>query len=496
MSTRRTSKRITPSSIPGHPAARGFTRRSLLKALGLGALTYALPLGHSSRAHAGPTSAPKRIIFFYGGGMMYDRWRPVGAAGAMEPTETAWELGELHEPLQDHKADLLYMDGIGMVSEEIDPTTKGNAHQQGAKHAMAPYDSAGADLPGGVSIDQYIAQGLNTPSPVTAFPSLELVIAPWANELEEYSGAVASGPGQPLPGVWDPRKNYDRVFGDFTGGEDPALVEALRQRRESVFKLAKGEFPGLMGRVKGDDLTRLETHLDLLTDLEARLQLDGVTCVKPAEAELVGGITGCDFQCYSPTQGEQWSRNYALSADINTRIAVASLACDLTRVVFLDVRHACEADFGYTAGMLGTTDSHDMVHKVNNPAEPLSSDPTAIGIIAAQCKLEAKRLADLLTMLKSVPEGEGTLFDNTVVLWCGQIGYGSHDLAILPWVICGSVGGYFKPGRYIKYAKNPSSSRGLPHNNLFVSLANAMGITTSTFGNPACSTGPLEKLTG
>jgi hypothetical protein len=495
VSTRRTSKRITPSSIPGHPAAGGFTRRSLLKALGLGALTYALPLGRSTSAHAGPTTIPKRIIFFYGGGTMYDRWRPVGAGGAMEPTETSFDLGELHKPLEPHKADLLYMDGIGMVSEEIDPNVKGNAHQQGAKHAMAPYDSAGADLPGGISIDQYIAQALNTPSPVTAFPSLELVIAAWANELEEYSGAVASGAGQPLPGVWDPRKNYNRVFGNFTGGEDPALLEALKQRRASVFKLAKGEFPGLVQRVGGEDRTRLEAHLDLLADLEARLELGGVTCVKPVEADLIGGVTGCDFQCYDPTQGDQWSRNYALSADINTRIAVASLACDLTRVVFLDVRHACENDFGYTAGMLGTTDSHDLVHKVNNPAEPLSSDPTAISIISAQCLIEAQKLANLLEMLKSIPEGDGTLFDNTVVLWCGQIGYGSHDLANLPWVICGSGGGYFKTGRYIKYPKNASSGRGLPHNNLFVSLANSMGIVTNTFGNPSCCTGPLDKLT-
>jgi hypothetical protein len=504
----RTSHIVTPADIPGHPARRGFSRRSLLAALGLGALTYAIPLGGGRRAMAGPGDAPKRILFFYGAGMLYNHVNgqiaqaggafPVGVNGNPLPTEYAWDLGDLHSPLAPHKDDLLYMDGLGMVSEEIDPTEAGNAHNQGAKHALAPYVSAGADLPGGISIDQFIAQKLNTPSPVTAFPAIEMLFAGWANELEVFSGASATGPGSVVAGGWDPRKNYQDIFGNFQDpNQDPAVLAALKERRDAVFALSMGEFSHLSGKLSGADKTKVDTHLDLLSDLQKQLDLAGPSCQKPDEMALLGEIGGCDFSCYNPDDPSVFSRNYKYSSEVNTKLAAAALACDLTRVVFLDARYAAESDFGYSSGAFGSTDSHDLIHKVNNPAEPASSDPAARGVIAEQCRIEAQKLADLLALLKSIPEGEGTLFDNTVVLWCSQIGWGSHDLARLPWVICGDLQGHFKTGRYLKLPANPKSGRGMPHNDLFVSLAQAMGLAdVTTFGNPDCCNGPLPGLTG
>lgn len=504
----RSSRIVTPADLPNHPARRGFSRRTLLGALGLGALTYALPLGRGGgRAMAGPTTAPKRIVFFYGSGMLYNYVNgqiaqtggafPVGVNGAPLPTEYEWDLGSLHTPLAPHKADLLYMDGLGMVSEQLDPTEAGNAHSQGAKHALAPYVSAGPDLPGGISIDQFIAEQLNTPSPVTAFPAIELLFAPWANELEVFSGASATGPGSVVAGGWDPRKNYQDIFGNFEDpNQDPAVLAALKARRDAVFALAKGEMSGLSGRLTGADKTKIDTHLDLMSDLQKQLDLTGPACQKPDEMALLGEIGGCDFACWEPNDPVIFSRNYKLSSEINTKLAAAALACDLTRVVFLDVRHPAEPDFGYSSGAFGSTDSHDLIHKVNNPAEPASQDPVAWSMIADQCRIEAQKLADLLALLKSIPEGDGTLFDSTVVLWCGQIGWGSHDLARLPWVICGNLQGHFKTGRYLKLPANPKSDRGMPHSDLFVSLAQAMGLDIQTFGNPDCCNGPLPGLTG
>jgi hypothetical protein len=56
-------------------------------------------------------------------------------------------------------------------------------------------------------------------------------------------------------------------------------------------------------------------------------------------------------------------------------------------------------------------------------------------------------------------------------------------------VLAGSCGGYFKTGRHLVY-------EGDHHNNLLVSIMNAMGVPGDTFGNPAYCTGPLPKLTG
>ncbi len=468
-----------------------LSRRHLLQGLGLGGLALGAGLGRGRPAVAAPGDIPRRIIFFYGAGMLYDFWEPTASMGKPAPEEYDFQLGELHAPLQPFKDRAIVLDGIGMVSEETDPGEKGNAHNQGAKHALAPYDSVGADLPGGASIDQFIAKALNEPNAVTPHASLVLQSAGWTNELTLFSGAVASGPGALVPGIWDPRQAYDKVFGMFQGGDDPKVIDQLRAQRAAVFGLAADDFGGLQSRVGTSDAQRLQIHLDLLRDLEQRLELqDSLTCTRPDAFVTPPG----NFEQYN---SDYFAGNYNLSADLHSQLITAALACDLTRVVTLEMQYPGDEDFGYTAGQFDTTDAHDLVHKVNDKNSAQYQVPEAVACIRKMCTVEAQKLANLLAMLEKIPEADGkTLLDHTLVLYCSQIGYGSHDLARLPWVVVGDAGGQFKTGRYIKYAANPNSTRGLPHNNLYVSLANAMGINIDTFGNPNVCTGPLDRLMG
>ena len=477
-----------------------LTRRHLLQGLGVSSLmgvagmtgvTGLTALGRSRPAVAAPGDIPRRIVFFYGAGMLYDFWEPTASMGKPAPEEFDFQLGELHAPLQAFKDRMIYVDGIGMVSEEVDPGEKGNAHNQGAKHALAPYNSAGTDLPGGASIDQFIAKALNEPQAVTPHASLVLQAAGWTNELTLFSGAVASGPGALVPGIWDPRDAYEKVFGNFQGSDDPAVIDKLRAQRAAVFGLAADDFGGLQSRVGKADADRLQIHLELLRDLEMRLKLqDTLTCTPPEPFVTPPG----NFEQYDESY---FAGNFNLSSDLHAQLITASLACDQTRVVTFEHQYPGDADFGYTAGQFDTVDAHDLVHKINDKNSPQYQIPEAVACVRKMCTVEAQKLANLLTMLSSVPEADGkTLLDHTLVVYCGQIGYGSHDIARLPWVVIGDAGGYFKTGRYIKYAANPNSTRGVPHNNLYVSLANAMGIDIDTFGNPAACTGPLAGLTG
>jgi Protein of unknown function (DUF1552) len=485
--------------MSNHPLRKHRSnRRALLQGLGLGSLAMGLPWGTPRDAGAAPVAIPKRIVFFYGSGMLYDDWAPTGPGGAGGPTESAWDFGSLHQPLQRFKAQCLYVDGLGMVSEQVDKGPAGNAHNQGAKHALSATDSHKPDMPGGISIDQYIAQGLNRPTPVTAHPSLVLQAASWTNELTLYSGAVAAGPDQPLPGIWNPKDAYTKVFGNFTPpGTDTSLADAARAQQAAVFGLARGDYSRLVDKLAGTDQQRVQAHLDLLNDLESRLALpsnQGATCVKPPSPS---DITGCDFSCYGKGPAQD-TRNWNLAVDHHSRLITAAFACDLTRVAFLEVNYGADADYGYTSGAFGSTDMHDLIHKVNDRNGSLAKDPAARKIVQDQCRLEATKLAQLLDMLSAVKEADGsTLLDHSVVVYCGQVGYGSHDLSRLPWLLVGSAGGYFRTGRYVRYG-NPSAldsgNRGVPHNNLFVSLANAMGIATDTFGNPSVCTGPLDGL--
>jgi hypothetical protein len=96
----------------------------------------------------------------------------------------------------------------------------------------------------------------------------------------------------------------------------------------------------------------------------------------------------------------------------------------------------------------------------------------------------AKRLAET-----PEPGGEGSLLDNTLILWTNELGKGnSHTRDNIPWVFVGN-GLDWKMGRSLKYDK-------VPHNRLLLSLAHGFDDRLTTFGNPKfCADGPLNKLT-
>jgi hypothetical protein len=96
----------------------------------------------------------------------------------------------------------------------------------------------------------------------------------------------------------------------------------------------------------------------------------------------------------------------------------------------------------------------------------------------------AKRLAET-----PEPGGEGSLLDNTLVIWTNELGKGnSHTLDNIPFVLVGN-GLDFRMGRSVRYKK-------VPHNRLLLSLAHGFGHRIERFGNANfCGAGPLPNLT-
>ena len=96
----------------------------------------------------------------------------------------------------------------------------------------------------------------------------------------------------------------------------------------------------------------------------------------------------------------------------------------------------------------------------------------------------------MIDRLKAIPEGDGSVFDNTVILWTNEQSRGNnHDRRNLPYVLAGSAGKFFQTGRFVQFPSNTA------HNHLLVSLLNSMGIDVNEFGNPTYGTGPLTGMT-
>jgi hypothetical protein len=173
--------------------------------------------------------------------------------------------------------------------------------------------------------------------------------------------------------------------------------------------------------------------------------------------------------------------NFPALSRLQIDLLVGALACDATRVASLQyARGLAPTRFSW----LGIGEEH---HELSHAGD---SDDVANDKLTQINAWYAGELAYLLTKLASVPEGDGTLLDNCMVVWGNELAKGNaHNHYPVPFVIAGGAGGYLDPGRVVDCGDTP-------HNRLLVSICHAMGLTgVQSYGDMDTGTGPLPGLT-
>lgn len=440
-----------------------LSRRNFLK--GLGAASVALPLLPSLDAHAQAGEFPKRLlIMFSANGTIPFRWAPNGG-------ETDWTINDddILKPLERHREDLLILEGVDMVSARFGI---GDGHQKGMAHMLTgtellpgPFQGGGdagtAGYAGGISVDQHIANEIHAGQ---KFKSLEFGIQ--CGNPTNWSRMCYAGPDQPIAPRTDPYDAFDAIFGDLD--QDPFGLARLRLKRQSVLDHVSADMAKLRTKISADDYARVDAHATAIRELEQRM-LTGNDVGLACEAPNLGGMI-------NPNQND----NFGAVGDLMVDMLVMAFACNLTPVASLQwSRSVSNIDFGFAG--IGAR-HHDLSHESD-------SNTSAVENLVQINRWYAEKFAMILDKMKAIPEGEGTMLDNTVVVWVNELGKGnSHTRNDVPYVLGGSCGGYFNTGRYLQYDQDP-------HNNFLVSLCNAMGVETNTFGNPDYCTGPLPGLT-
>jgi hypothetical protein len=450
-------------------------RRTLLR--GLGGLAIGLPLldvMRGSPARAGGLERPKRFIVMYTpNGTIAKNFWPINVN-----SETDFELSPILAPLAGHKDDLLIVGGVDMLSAmapNVDGKSPGDAHQKGTGGCLTGTEllpgnfiGGGGNLAGwagGISVDQKIAQHIAQDTPYT---SLELGVAVQAANV---SGRISyRGPGQPLPPENSPYVAYQRLFGDSLG--DPRDVEQRLARRQSVLDVVADDYQTLRGRLGGEDREKLHNHLLSIDAIRERLDTAVVKFEGTCQPLELGPVLDVNKIESMPIVG-------ALQMDL---LAMA-FACDITRVATLMWTHSTSSAVLSFIDPAITEGHHAIAHKGDEDKIKVQHNTLINTWYASQ-------LASLIDRLKAIPEGDGTVFDNTVILWTNEQSRGNnHDRRDLPYVLAGSAGGFFNTGRYVEF---PSDTA---HNRLLVSLLNSMDIEADEFGNPVYGTGPLSGLT-
>lgn len=462
-----------------------FSRRKFL--LAAGGTTLALPALEAltpNKALAAFENV-RRMVFIVSVNGSPPASRPSGSGAN-------YTLGPIHQGLEKHRADMLYVAGLDSRAAIIsngDPHATGFATTlSGAKclpgdefkHG-ACFNSAGACAStgwgSGPSVDQLIAQQHLAAKVPIVYGSLNFAVKNCPGSL--YTRLSYSGPGMPLTPEADPSAVFDRIFGmPGTGMLDEATAARIRLRQGSALDELIVELQDLQGKLSASDKARLDAHLTGLRDLEMSLErmdghMTGAACKPPTRPTLgAGNLVERNAGGMETNIDADKTDNLIARHDVWQKMIVAALACDLTRVVTL-ITAPSRADtfMPWLKGDAAYPGSFDNPHHA-------SSHGGDIPTLTAMDHWYATRVSSYVDDLKATNDGAGKpLFDNTAVAWFNELGEGgAHTHDNKPHTIVGSLGGFFKTGQLVQYPK------GTPHNVLLTAIAQGMGVQTDHVG--------------
>ncbi len=425
-----------------HLQGRPIGRRTLLRGLlggvvvtvGLPPLEAFLDLTRKANATCGGV-VPRRFgLFFWGNGNRPDKWLPVGEG-------ESWELSEQLAPLAAVKHKITVVSGMAVKTGNVYPHTSGSV---GLLSGAAALDDGSWGLP---SVDQVVADAVGGE---TIYSSLH-------TSATGASGLSYIGPNTRNPPESSPFAFFERVFGaGFRLPGEEGVVDPSLGLRRSVLDAVMGDVARLQARVGAEDRVRLEQHLDGIRELEqrlARLQED------PPDLESCS-LPESPLPDYPDLDGRpQVSARSRAMCDL---LAMA-LACDQTRVFghwFSDP----VSDILYDGASEG---HHALTHNEGG-------DQPEVNDITAQIMEE---FAYLVAKLDSIPEGDGSLLDNCVVLATSEVSEGrTHSVEDMPVVLAGGACGRLRTDYHYRSYTAENVSK------VMLSVVRAMDIDAATYG--------------
>jgi hypothetical protein len=435
------------------------SRREFIRDLGIGAASLPFLLNLPSLGFANQQKRKQRLV------VMFSPNGVVPSAFWPDEEGEAFTFKEILSPLEPFRKQVLtlhgvcdkvrgdgdnHMRGIGclLTGVELFP---GNI--QGGSHTPAGWSS-------GISVDQEIKNFLQkSPSTRTRFGSLEFgVLVP--DRADTWTRMVYAGPNKPLTPIDDPYQMFAKLYGRMKD------QESLR----SILDDVQDDLRKVEGVISREDRRLLEEHATFVREMEEELQSSaGGHDLDHAVPELEPGV-------------KEVNDKIPQISKMQIDLMVNSFAADFARVATMQYTNSVgEARMRWLDVNEG---HHGLSHKPDNDKDAQAKLIRINKWYCEQLAYMAKRLAET-----PEPGGEGSLLDNTLLVWTNELGKGNtHTMDNIPFILVGG-GLDFRTGRSIKFKK-------VPHNRLLLSLAHGMGHHLEQFGNPKyCADGPLSDLT-
>jgi hypothetical protein len=454
-----------------HPTLKHLNRRHFLKGLGacvaLPTLESMLPGGLFASESLRPlattqTGAPLRAAFInFPNGSIPAHWWPEGG-------EKDFKFKESLSPLESVRKSVQVMGGLDHKNATAGKDGGGD-HARGNSVFLTGVriKKIATDFYAGESIDQAIAKQVGG---MTRFPSLEL-----SCDQARRAGACDTGyscayqynlawksPTNPMTPEYNPRKVFERLFGEGAHGQRAVNAQRRMMSRRSILDFVMTDAQRMQKRLDPHDKEKLDQYLTGIREIETRIQ----------NVESMGAFVDPD----APTpEGVPFTHGEHIG--IMYEMMLLAFQTDSTRVATLMMAHdgdnRSHDEIGIPEG------HHELTHHQNKEDR--------IAKVAKIDRWYVQQFASFLERLNLIEDVDGnSMLHNSMILFgSGNADGNRHTHHNLPILLAGHGGGELNPGRYVQ-------SGSIPASNLFLSMADKMGVQNlASFGD---STGRLTNI--
>lgn len=455
-------------SHDSHIAA--LSRRRFLRAAGGSALALpwlescpapAADSPQSSAAAGGPSNEPplRFACLFFSNGVEPEHWWARGAGRAME-------IGPGLAPMQPHREDMVFLRGL--FNEQA--VRHSSAHLGRSPNLLsgAWVSTDQSDIRVGRTMDQVLAQRIGNR---TVLPSLVLGIEPTELRLEDglsmLYGSCISWASDTKPATKEiyPARVFDLLVDDGRG----------RQLDRSVLDQVLVDAHDLRRRISRDDRAKLDEYLESIRSLETRID-------RAARDGRLEGWRPTLTAPNMPRPDDAVPQHIPDHMRLMIDLLVLAFQMDKTRIVTLMLNNdLSQMNFGFLEGVQGSLHL-DLTH--NGRDEKLEA------MYLRTNQFHTAQFAYLIERLKGIREGDGTLFDRCLLMFCSNFFDGDkHEADHLPILLAGRGGGGLQTGRVLDYLDRDADRRRAC--SLYLSLMDRMGVSLPRFGD---ADRPLAEL--
>ncbi len=471
-----------------------MNRRRFLKAVGATALTY--PFLRGLPSYADGSSSPQYLILaFTPCGVVRHLWGAVGTkpTGTTPTVTSPLAFRQTLAPLAPLMDQVIVLDGLNAKAAA-------GSHEAGMAALWTGLTSSGNPATG-PSIDQVIAQKLNSGRPFDTIPMMVRSSADFTDR-EVKTRMIYSPSGAFIDPYDDPVVARSTLFPNVptaSGSAAPSGPNKTTFIRQKVFAQLNGELTSMQPRLCGEDRTQLQSLQAAWNELDQQL------------ASAATASASCSAPGAPPAGYAAPSLDFPTTAKLQMDILAMALACDLTRIASLQfstatsqVTHSwvdsTQTDTHHNYSHVGPTSMYSLGPDIySEPASVIAQyAPQLTGIDLWY----AKQMAYLATRLSQFTAGGKNLLAQSAICWSSELDMGAaHNHDDTPFVLIGGGGGKLKTNQVVQFPlkldadSSTSAIVDRAHNDLLLTLAKVMGVDLGgTFGTASYCTGPIAQI--